>query len=459
MPKNTQHEIAHSHRFSAAAHLLLSALLLTATLHAQLPPGTTDAGSSQQSRSSQTADPLREQASNALERQDLPTALKLLTTLSEKYPSDPRVLFDLASTEDALDQTSAAETTYRRAIAADPAYFEPRLALGLLLARSHRDADARSELQTATTLNAPEPALKARAYRALAHVDHTLNPAESRDALLAALKLSPETPEDTLLSAELAEQARGPEGTADAEQAYRRMLTRTPDDPAATAALAHLLVTENKSAEAEPLLASALAAHPDDVALTAHLATVYVHESKTEEATALLEKLHAANPESPSVTRLYAHLLSQSGQYDRSEPLLATLSAQAPADPTLLDDRADALIHLKRYLEAQQLLDRAVAQPAAFPNRDDFAAAASHLAFAATQNNDPNTVLRALNLRATVLPQSPSSLFLAAAAHDKLHHVKQASDLYRQFLSVANGKFPDEEWEARHRLIALEHMK
>ena len=36
---------------------------------------------------------------------------------------------------------------------------------------------------------------------------------------------------------------------------------------------------------------------------------------------------------------------------------------------------------------------------------------------------------------------------------------KLAVDLYKQFLSVANGKFPDEEWEARHRLIALEHTK
>ena len=62
-------------------------------------------------------------------------------------------------------------------------------------------------------------------------------------------------------------------------------------------------------------------------------------------------------------------------------------------------------------------------------------------------------------MRANVLPQSPSSLFLAATANDKLHHVKQATDLYRQFLSAANGKFPDEEFEARHRLVTLAHMR
>ena len=85
--------------------------------------------------------------------------------------------------------------------------------------------------------------------------------------------------------------------------------------------------------------------------------------------------------------------------------------------------------------------------------------AASHLAFAASNNNDPQMVLHALTLRATVLPQSPSSLFLAATAHDKLHEIKQAADLYNQFLAAANGKFPDEEFEARHRLVALAHMR
>jgi hypothetical protein len=52
-----------------------------------------------------------------------------------------------------------------------------------------------------------------------------------------------------------------------------------------------------------------------------------------------------------------------------------------------------------------------------------------------------------------------ASTRLEATAHDKLHHNKQATDLYKQFLSVANGQFPDEEWEVRHRLLALQNTK
>lgn len=440
---------------------LAFSVFLCISVQAQLPPGTTDASSSSHPQTQQPEDPLRTQAAEALGRGDFPTALKLLTPLAQKYPNDAHVLFDLASTQDALSdtdpaQTTSAEQTYRRAIAADPAYLEPHLALGLLLARNHRGVDARTELLSAANLASPDRGLKARAFRALAHLDATSNPEEARDALLSAIKLSPETPDDTLLSAQLAEQAQDP---AAADTAYRRLLARTPNDPAATAALAHLLISQNKSDQAEPLLTSAIAAYPDDPALNAQLAALYLHQNKTEQATALVEKLHTANPENPAVTRLYARLLSQSGQYERSEPIFAALSAHSPNDPTLLDDHADALIHLKRFAEAQQLLDRATAQPSAFPTHDDLGSAASHLAFAAAQNHDPKSTLHALELRATILPQSPSSLFLAAAANDELHHVKQASDLYRQFLSVANGKFPDEEWEARHRLIALEHMK
>jgi tetratricopeptide (TPR) repeat protein len=192
------------------------------------------------------------------------------------------------------------------------------------------------------------------------------------------------------------------------------------------------------------------------------LAALYLRQDKTPEATALLEKLHAANPSDPGITRLYARLLSQVGQYDRSEPLLASLVTASPGDLSVVDDHADALIHLKRFAEAEHLLAGPVfarSKQSTTGEPGELASAASHLAFAASQNNDPEVTLHALEIRRTLQAQSASSLFLEATAHDKLHHVKQAQSSYRQFLTVANGQFPDEEWEARHRLITLEHMK
>jgi predicted Zn-dependent protease len=427
-------------------------LLASIPAQAQLPPGTTDAAQPQ----TQKQDPLLSQANEALDKQDYPTALKLLTTLTEKSPNDAHLLYDLALTQDALDQTTTAEATYRRAITADPAYFDPHLALGLLLARNDRRTEAHAELLKATTLTTDNPALKARAYRALARIDQTVNPSAASDELLQALKFSPETPEDILLSGELAEASGEP---AAAEAAYRRLLTADPQNHEATAALTHLLLSQEKPDQAETLLTAALAKDPDNPTLNAQLASLYDKQGKPAQGLPIAEKLHAANPSDPNITRLLARIYSRNQQYDQAVPLYAALVAASPHDPTLFDDNADALIHLKRFAEAEALLKRAVANPAAFPSKNDLGNTASHLAFAASANNDPNVTLQALTLRATVLPNSPSSLFLEATAHDKLHHTKQATDLYKQFLSVANGQFPDEEWEARHRLIALEHTK
>jgi predicted Zn-dependent protease len=455
--KHTLTRLVPMHFITIAATIFFA---LTQTTLAQLPAGTSDASSS--SSQPQQSDPLRDEASKALAQHDYPTALKLLTTLNTRNPNDPQILYDLATAQDALSQNTAAIDTYRRAIAAAPTAFEPHLALALLLARTADYKAAHAELSTAVTLDVPDPALKARAYRTLARLDLSSDPATASADLLAALKLSPETPDDILLAGEIAESASQ---TDAAEASYRRLLAADPANLDAASALAHLLLRQNKPAEAEPLLQTAIAAHPDDPAvapLQAQLAAVYLSSSdpaKSEKALALVQQLHADHPSDPAITRMYARLLSHTGDYAQAEQLFSTLIAVIPSDPTLLDDRADALIHLKRPAEAQALLKRALADPKAFPSKEELGIAAGHLAFAANANNDPQGTLQALALRATVLPQSPSALFLAAAAHDKLHQVKEASDLYKQFLSVANGQFPDEEWEARHRLVTLAPQK
>ena len=439
---------------SKSRWLFLLLLTFVPILHAQLPPGTIDTTAQPQSA---PQDPQRAEAAAALDKQDYPAALKLLSALAAKNPTDAHLLYDLAFTEDSLGQTTEAAANYRRASAADATFFEPHLALGLLLARNGQTKEAHPELAAATALNSPDPALKARAWRALARLDQlSNNPADASADLLAALKLTPETPDDILLAAELAE-ASGDLPGADA--AYRRLLVAEPGDPDATAGLVHLLVHEQKPDQAEALLTESLAKAPSDIPLNAQLANLYATQNKVAEAIPILEKLHAAQPHSAPITRQLATLYSRNGQYDQSEPLFAALIAASPQDLTLLDGRAQALLHLRRPAEAETLLKPVLVHPDAFPTPEDLGEAASTLAFAASENSDPKTTLQALEIRGRVLPQSPPSLFLAATAHDKLHQVKLASDLYKQFLSVANGKFPNEEWEASHRLLALGTMK
>ena len=211
--------------------------------------------------------------------------------------------------------------------------------------------------------------------------------------------------------------------------------------------------------EAEDLLSNALKAHPNDPALAVQLASLYASQNKTDLAIPLVQHLHDVNPTEPNVARLLANLYLDTKDYANAEPLLAKLCTQNPRDATLVDDRGRALIHLKRFAEAQQILARVVAQPTLFPTPADLGNAAGDLAFAASSNNDPTQALQALQVRATVLPTSAPVLFLTAISHDKLHHYKQAVEAYKQFLDASKGVDPDEEFEARHRIVALAPLK
>jgi Flp pilus assembly protein TadD len=427
---------------------------------------------------------LIQQANDALAASDFAAALKILTGLNTQTPNNPQILYDLGLTLEALgpgtpnpavpsnpaapgSKPLTAEYCYRQSITANPLFPAAHVALGLLLARTERPVEARTELLTATQLPDAAPALKARALRALAKLDlignaqRASNPTAASAELLAALNLTPEAPEDILLAAEIAESAAD---LPAAELAYRRYLALDPQDPQAISALAHVLLAERRPADAEALLAPALAAHPSDPTLTALVARADLASddpAKVAQAAPLLEKLHAANPQDANIARLLARVYLDTDHPDQADPLYAALivAEGANPDPTLLNDRAETLLRLHRPGAAETLLKQAVANPAAFPTHAALADAATHLAFAAAEIDDPATTLQALALRATVLPPSPSTLFLEAMANDTLHRNARAIDLYRQFLAVAGTDYPDQAAQTRQRLAALAPRK
>ncbi len=157
---------------------------------------------------------------------------------------------------------------------------------------------------------------------------------------------------------------------------------------------------------------------------------------------------------------MLARVYVATGNPAQADPLYASLIAgQLSPDPTLVTDYADLLIRLHRPAAAEKLLQQALAKPQSFPTTADLADAATHLAFAASEIDDPRTTLQALAISATVQPPSPSALFLEATANDALHQSSQAVEAYRKFLAAAAGKYPDQESQARQRLAALQHAK
>ena len=434
--------------------IVAAGLCLPKVVPGQQSPVAVDAANAAQANAA--GDRVRH-AEELLEQGNFKEAEPELAVLVKATPNDARIQYDLGFTEEHNGEDETAASAYLAAIAADAALAEPRVALGLLEARRGHAEAARLQLEAAVKLGAAPPALRARALRALARLNEAAQPDEARDQLLEATQLTSEQPGDAELTGRLAARTGD---SADAEAEYRRVLARSPGDITATVELAALLQHQGKLAEADALLTPLLTQHPEDLRLAAQGAALYAAEDRAPEAIALLQHLRASDPKAatdPSVTRLLAHLELVSGDAAAAEPLYRALVTGEPNDPPLLDDFGSTLVREQHFAEAQTVLTKAVSLRAGFHDDEAWGEAAGHLAFAASRNHQPQVALQALAARATVLPNSPASLFLQATAQDALHQNKQAVQSYRAFLAAAGGKLPDEEFEARHRLVALEH--
>jgi tetratricopeptide (TPR) repeat protein len=387
-------------------------------------------------------------AESAIAASDWKTAEAKLDVYLVAHPADARGLFDAGYVADAQNRLDDAASLYRRAVAADPNSFEAHISLGLLLARQNKLAEARPELIAATTLDPglADPSIKARAWRALARIDRDSDPSAASNDLLQALKLTPETPSDTLLAAELAEKSGQLEAAA---AAYRRVLDKDPDSAPASAGLAHLLIVGKRYPEAENLLRAALAKNPHDPTLTAQLATVLADQDKAE-ALPLLQKLHAAHPTDPAVTRMLATVLADAGDFAGSDQLFLQLLATSPGDPELLVSHAQNLVHEGQLDQAYAVFDKVTQIDPA--NVDAW----SGLAFTASRLGHPDVTVHALAMRSRYLPENASTLFLWATAYDSLHQKTQAAAYYHRFLDASGGRLPNQEWRARQRLQVLE---
>ena len=163
----------------------------------------------------------------------------------------------------------------------------------------------------------------------------------------------------------------------------------------------------------------------------------------------MLEALSKSSAD-PAIPRELALLYYDAKQYEAAARLLQPLAQQAPADTELHWRYGEALFHLRKYVEAEPELMKALQQ------KPDLAEAYGDLAFAAEQNKHYQLTLRALELRAKYLPEIPATYFMRATAYDNLNIRKLAAENYKLFLAASAGKFPDQEFQARHRLIAIE---
>ena len=390
-------------------------------------------------------------AETAIDKHDYATAESLLKKYLDSHAESYSAWYDLGFVYHSRGRSEDSIAAYRKSVAAKPDVFESNLNLGLALADAGQP-DAEQFLRTAAKLKpASNPTEgRKRAWMALARFLQAAKPDEAVSALHEASAVDPKDAEPHLMAGSLLEKLQRPN---EAEQEYRQALAVAPDSPDALIALTNLYSSQHRFSDAEAQLRKLVALRPNDAGVHLQFGRMLAIAGKNDDAIAELGAGLKLDPNDDKAQRDLADLYSETGKYDQARQVYSALLASHPNDAGLHHGFGRALLKQKKFPEAEQELVRAVQL------KPDFGEAYGDLAIAANENKDYVVVIKAADLRSKYLPDIPISYFLRATAYDHLRDIKQATKYYHQFLEAAAGKYPEQEWQATHRLIALEPKK
>src|SRR5450432_1959705 len=399
------------------------------------------------------------QAEALIQKRDYAAAEPLLRTALASDASNYVSWFDLGFVENALGKVEDSIAAYRKSVAAKPDVFESNLNLGLQLAKTgSRDAAAflRAATQLKPTSHVDEG--KARAWISLAHVLDSEKPDEAITAYREAATLQPKDAEPHVAAGLLLEK----QGKfADAESEYKQAVALDPSSDAVTG-LANIYMRGRRLPEAKEYLRKLIAAHPDRAAAHIQLGQILADEGKNDDAIAELQTGVKLAPKDLAAQRDLADLYFASKKNDQAEAAYRAVLAARPNDADLHHALGKSLLEQKKFADAEKEFIAAVSL------KPDFGEAYGNLAFAASENKDYPLAIKALDSRVKYMPETAITYFLRATVYDNMWRAtghgnsndrKQAAVNYHLFLKAANGKYPDQEWQAKHRLIAIEPKK
>jgi predicted Zn-dependent protease len=391
------------------------------------------------------------EAEAAIDKKDYPSAEDFLHKLLERDSGNYVGWFDLGFVENELGKVGDSIAAYRKSVVAKPDVFESNLNLGLQLAKTGQP-DAETFLRAATRLKPTASVVEGqyRAWIALAQVIEKAKPEEALAAYAKAVELQPKESEPHVSRGHIFE-AENKFGDAEAE--YKLALAVDLHSADAVEGLANLYMHARRFPEAEDYLRKLLTDEPSSAAVHIQLGRVLAAEGKTELAIAELQAGMKTGPHEEDAERDLADLYTAAGKNDLAENSYRELLAGHPNDAELHRRLGETLLKEKKFSQAQPEFAIAVKL------KPDFGEAYGGLAFAAGENKDFALAIRALDARSRLLPEIPITYFMRASAYDHLRDFKKAAASYHLFLNSAQGKYPDEEWQAKHRLIAIEPKK
>lgn len=378
-----------------------------------------------------------------LQQQQYAAAEEKLQALVAGHVKNPQAWFDLGFAQSHLNKPQDAAAAYHKAVGLAPSWFEANLNLGIALAKSGNAAAAVPVLKHAVELKPSSGGDESlgRAWLSLADVEAETSPAGAIAAYDRAAALMPKDSDIYVSVGSLLEKTGD---LAAAEQRFQHAAQM--GNAQGTSRLVNVLIKQKRYADAEPWLQKYIAQNPNDPAGRVDLAQMLAAENKLPDAIAALQPVSGA---SPAAARELADLYLQNKQYALAEPLYRQLLSASPNDAQLHFGLGVSVLYQLKYAEAEQQLLQAVKL------KSDYAEAYDRLADAARENKHYALALQALDARARFLPENAKTYFNRATSYDHLRLVPQAVANYKKFLEVAGGRYPDQEFQARHRLITL----
>lgn len=350
------------------------------------------------SEAANTAD--YDQAQDAIAQGDLTGARARLQKYTVESPQDYRGWYTLAYAESQLGNKEIAIADYRKTLALKPDLFEANLNLGLLLAQKGDQAEA-AELLKRATAEKPNASEESARKAASASAWDALGRLQSGD---------------------------------EAKHSFEQALANDAKNEDARARLAHR--------DASACAAGQVWVRDGDAAGTCVSAAALTRDE--------LERMLARDPNDRAVASRLAQAYVEKKEYAKAEPLVRELVLRTPEDADENYRYGFLLMRLHRSPAAQQFLLKALRL------KPDMKEAYGDLAIVAAENQDYALSLKALDARTRFLPESAATYFLRATNLDHLHDEKQAAVYYHKFLETSQGESPDSDWQAKHRLIAID---
>jgi tetratricopeptide (TPR) repeat protein len=286
-----------------------------------------------------------------------------------------------------------------------PQEFRPRYYLAEAQLQTGAPAKAEENYRLSLEIDAKSAAAQLGVAHALARQGKL---AEAAPHFRQAAELDANYRDGLLELADLYEKDKQP---AEAIAIYRDF----PENAAAQGRLGELLLETKEYTGAIPHLEEAYAKEPTQENRVA-LALAYVFDKQLDKALPLLEQAVAAEPANYDVRMMYARALRDKRQFPPAAAQFSEAARLKPGEANVWSELGGVLYMMEDYPQSLAAFDKA----------------------------------RALG------QDTPGNWFLRAIILDKLHQVKPALEAYQRFLSMSQGKNPDQEFQARQRARILQ---